>query len=157
MIYEFNFYIFLKKNNMKNIWIFLLGLTIVLTCCKKEEKDTENETDQYSNKITLGTGMSGFNITGEATTFYLIGGSLNIYWRLESKDDMAGSQVRILISKSISSTYQTIDTIDYNNPQSYGHIMLSSYPHTYGAGSFKATGILLTGSKTIASKEYIVN
>ena len=139
---------------MRYIWIFLMGITLIMSGCKKEE-DAEEE--QFTDILALGTGMNGFNLVGEATTFYLTGGSLNIYWRLESMDDMAGSDVRILIEKNITGSFQVIDTVDFNNPQSYGHIMLSSYNHNYGAGNFRATGILITGMRTIASKEYTAN
>ncbi len=139
---------------MRYIWIFLMSITLIMPGCRKEE---ETDEEQFTNKLTLGTGMNGFNLTGEATSFYLTGGSLNIYWRLESMDDMSGSNVRILIEKNLTGNFQVIDTVDFNNPQSYGHIMLSSYNHNYGAGNFRATGILITGIKTIASKEYTAN
>jgi hypothetical protein len=139
---------------MKSIFFAMMILSLVFVACEKEEEDN---TEEFTNKLTLGTGMSGFNITGEATTFYQVGGAVNLFWRLESVDDMAGSQVKIKIEKSVSGTFQPLDSLTFNNPQSYGHIMLSSFSHDYGTGTFRATGILVTGSKTVASKEYIVN
>jgi hypothetical protein len=69
---------------------------------------------------------------------------------------MKGSTVEIQISKSGSSGFEQVDVIPYTNPQSYGHIMLSSFTHTYGPGSFRATGKLVTGGKTVAYKDYTV-
>jgi hypothetical protein len=109
--------------------------------------------DGFKDSLTLGTGMSGFTLTGASTTFTRIGGSLQLYWRLESAADMAGSDVTITITpvsggSPVSQTYAHL--------QSYGHIMLSSINVT-AAGSYRATGILVTGNKTVASVDFTVN
>ena len=115
--------------------------------CSDKSTDSSSE---FSNSLVLGTGMSGFAIVGEKTTF---SDSTMIYWRLESADDMKGSTVEIQVSKSGSG----VGTFSFPNPQSYGHIMLSGFYHTFGKGSFRATGKLVTGGKTVAFKDYTVN
>jgi hypothetical protein len=69
---------------------------------------------------------------------------------------MAGSAVKIRIDKQGPSGYAPSDSSTYSNPQSYGHIMLSSLSHT-ATGSFRATGILVASGKTVASKDFTVN
>jgi|GEM_PF-6623185 len=48
------------------------------------------------------------------------------------------------------------DSAPYANPQTYGHIMLSSYVFGGAAGSYKATGILQASGRVVASKDFIV-
>jgi hypothetical protein len=61
---------------MKDILIsFIILMAVILVIgCKKSSNPTSGG-DQYSNTLTLGTGMSGFTITGETTNFYRLGGS----------------------------------------------------------------------------------
>ena len=134
---------------MKKISVLLL-LTIVAISCSKKSDDT---TTSYANKITLGTGFSStnfFELSGVGTTFPALS---NIYFRLESTDDMGGSTVRIKIDKQDGIPF---DSQDYPNPQSYGHILLSNFM-VDTPGNYKATGILLTGNKTVASINFTIN
>lgn len=139
--------------NMKKWAVLLAAGIVLLTGAGCNDKSTNSSSD-YSNSLVLGTGMSGFTIVGETTTF---SDSTMIYWRLESADDMKGSSVEIQISKSVSGVYQAVGTFPFTNPQTYGHIMLSGFYHTFGKGSFRATGKLVTGGKTVATKDYTIN
>ncbi|MBU2446013.1 MAG: hypothetical protein KJ666_10670 [Bacteroidetes bacterium] len=141
---------------MKRKIFVLLLISVFLSSsdCKKDESPTGSE---FQNKLTLGTGMTGFVLVGESTSFTMIGSSLNLYFRLEAKDDMAGSNVQIKIEKSTTSGYSHQQTFTFEATQSYGHIMLSSFGHTFGKGEFKASGILVNGNKFVASINYIVN
>lgn len=135
--------------------IFLITLLCAfIVACKKEETPTSSE---FVNKLTLGTGMSGFNLIGESTAFTLIGTSINLNFRLESEEDMAGSDVMIKIEKSTTSGYSFQQTFTFKAAQNYGHIMLSSFSHSFGKGEFKATGVLVTGNKTVSSINYTIN
>lgn len=141
-------------NKNHKIFAVAILLAISLIGCKKDDASTNS--DQYSDKLTLGSGINSsnlFQLTGETTTF--TGTNLNIFWRLESKDDMAGSSVTIKIEKQVSGTYTTVQSIPYPNPQSYGHIMLSSFPWSQ-KGSFRATGILVAPNKTVAAIDFTV-
>jgi hypothetical protein len=126
-------------------------LTLQLSGCKSEDSSTS--ADSFGDNLTLGTGMnsSNFSLVGEGTTFK--GVNVNIYWRLESKDDMAGSFVNIKIEKLVSGVYTTFQTNSYPSTQSYGHIMLGSFalPQT---GVFRATGILLATNKSVATRDF---
>lgn len=118
--------------------------------------DASTNTDQYTDKLTLGTGLNSsihFQLAGETTSF--TGINLNIFWRLESKDDVAGSTVTFKIEELASGTYTTVQTLPYSNPYSYGHIMLSSFPWSQ-TGSFRATGMLTLPNKTVASREFTI-
>jgi hypothetical protein len=65
-------------------------LLLCFSGCKKDDPSTN--ADQSTDKLTLGVGLNAsnlFQVTGETTTFTATS-NLMIYWRLESKDDMAG-------------------------------------------------------------------
>jgi len=51
--------------------------------------------------------------------------------------------------------YQNLNDV-LSNPQSTGHIFLSTFAVEV-PGNYKATGILVTGNKTIASVNFVVN
>jgi hypothetical protein len=129
----------------------LLVLIIILASTACDKKDDSSSTDEFSNSLKLGTGMnaSNFTLTGEGTVFPE--GSA-IYFRLESKDDMAGSPVRITLKNNGTSVS---DNYDYPSLQSYGHIYMSAIA-VGTPGSYTATGILTTGNKTIASISFTV-
>lgn len=136
----------LEHNTMKNLSVLLLfAILLFSTSCNKSTDSTSSE---FSNSLKLGTGFSTtFDLAGEGTTFQH---GTNIYFRLESKDDMAGSPVRINVKGS------GVDVnFDFQNPQSYGHILISAFSVT-NSGSYTATGILTTGNKTVASINFTV-
>ena len=138
---------------MKKFAFFLILFGVCLLwqdCTKKESSDS---TSEFTNKIELGTGIDPsnyFNLTGIGTTF---SSTANIYFRLESKDDMGGSAVKIQVMRSNGILY---NAWDYPNPQSYGHILISAFKIAE-AGNFTVTGILVNGSKTIASIAVVIN
>jgi hypothetical protein len=133
---------------MKKIF-FLLLITLAVISCSKKSDSTSNE---FSNKLTLGTGFTSnyMDLVGVGTSFTA---STAIYFRLESAVDIGGSNVRIKIDKQDGTAF---NSFDYVNPQSYGHILLSSFVINT-PGSYKATGILVTGLKTVASINFTVN
>ncbi|HTY36423.1 MAG TPA: hypothetical protein VMH23_04890 [Bacteroidota bacterium] len=138
--------------------LVLTGIILLLLNaggCKKSDSTTSSDT--YTDNLTLGLGLNStnlFQLVAQGTTFSMTP-NLMIYWRLESKDDMAGSAVTIKVEKLTNGTYSTVLSTQYPNPQSYGHIMLSSFPIT-SAGSYRATGILVNGSKTIGTCNFTV-
>lgn len=134
------------------------GIIITSTCllftgivCEKNPSSS----DSFKNELTLGTGMSGFQLTGVSTTFARVGGSVQVYWRLESAADMAGSDVVLSIEKNSAGTWNSYNSQTFPHLQDYGHIMVSSITMTE-PGSYRATGILATGNKTVASVEFSV-
>jgi hypothetical protein len=137
---------------MKKHGVMFVLSTLLFVSVGCGDKSTNSSSD-FSNSLILGKGMSGFNIIDETTSF---SDSTTIYWRLEGEDDMAGSPIEIQISKASTGGYQVVYTFPFSNPQSYGHIMLSSFYHTFGKGSFRATGKLTTGNKTVATRDYAV-
>lgn len=141
---------------MKATCILMLSVAIALLVgCKKDEEATAPQ-DQFVDRLTLGTGMSGFTITGETTTFTRMGSSVMIFWRLESSVDMAGSAVKIRFDRLTGGVPTPFDSATYTNPQSYGHIMLSSYSFGGVAGSYRATGVLQSSGRVVASKDFAV-
>jgi hypothetical protein len=134
---------------MRKLTGLLLVIIVLASACKKKDAAA---TDEFSNSLKLGTGMnaSNFTLTGEGTSFTPLS---TIYFRLESKDDMAGSPVLVNISLAGSSV--VITHFDYPSLQSYGHLYLSAFAIPI-AGSYVATGVLTTGNKTIASVNFTV-
>jgi hypothetical protein len=143
---------------MKTVSMFVLFLFLMITSgCNKDNSNPSSGNDQFSKKLTLGTGAdySKFLITGESSSFNRMGGFVQIYWRLESSADMGGSAVNILIEKQSRSSYVNDTTFTYSNPQNSGHIMISNFSFTK-MGNFRATGILVNGNIIVASKEFTV-
>jgi hypothetical protein len=141
---------------MRN-FIMLFAITSLFFCtsCKKEEG--VNDSNQFTNKLTLGTGMnaSNFTLIGEGSSFTRIGGTVQIFYRLESASDFGGAAVSIKIEKQSGSNYTLVGTYNYPNPQNYGHIIMSSFNVTE-SGSFRATGMLTANSATVASTTFTV-
>lgn len=138
----------------------IVALALVVACagCKKDDSSTGSGSDQYTNKLTLGTGMNAtnFTLTGEGTSFTRASGSAMIYYRLESAADYGGAGISIRIEKQSGSSYTTVGTYAYANPQNYGHIIMSAFAVT-DVGSYRATGLLTASSTTVASTTFTVN
>jgi len=136
----------------QTVLYLLLGICFASINCIK---NPSNAASGFSNQLTLGTGMTGFALTNEGTTFARLGANVTIYFRLESAGDMAGSNVTIQVEKNSSGTWSSYNSFTFTNPQSYGHILLSSFSMP-DAGSFRATGILAAGNVTVASIQFTV-
>ncbi len=132
-----------------------ISICLILTACKKD--DPASSSDQYVNKLTLGTGMnaSNFTLVGEGSSFTRGASYALIYYRLESVNDYGGAGISIKIEKQSGSNYTTVGTYSYPNPQSYGHIIMSSFTVT-DVGSFRATGLLTNTSNVIATANFTV-
>ncbi|MEI6750492.1 MAG: hypothetical protein ACOYMF_01675 [Bacteroidales bacterium] len=133
---------------MRKLTGLLLVIIVIASGCAKKDDSTK---DEFSNSLKLGTGMnaSNFTLTGEGTVFQQ---QSTIYFRLESKDDMAGSPVRITVKNLATSLSENYE---YPSLQSYGHIYMSAISAPL-PGSYTATGILTTGNKTIAYINFTV-
>ncbi len=138
---------------MKKIIRVIIGITLFTTLVVLNSCDKASE---FSNKLTLGTGMSGFDITGESTTFTQTSGSVMMYYRLESEEDMAG---RTAVLDFETASGSLINTITRVQAQDYGHIQLSSFEWLGGSGTFVMKAYLADGLDKIfiAKKEFTVN
>jgi hypothetical protein len=132
-----------------------LALLVTCSACKKD--DPASSTDQYSNKLTLGTGMnaSNFTLTGEGSVFTRSGAAATIYYRLESAADFGGAGVSLKIEKQSGSSYTVVGTYPYANPQNYGHIIMSAF-NVADIGSYRATGLLTATSAVVATTTFTV-
>ncbi len=131
---------------MKKYAGLLFAMLLMGIACEKDDSST----DTFSNSLALGTGLNpanAFELSGQGTVFQA--GSL-IYFRLESKDDMAGTPVRIHIKEV---TTQVSVQFDFPSLQDYGHIYLSSFT-VPAPGNYIATGILVEGDKAIATVNF---
>ena len=140
----------------KSLQLFILVFVIMFTFsnCKKDDKTTS----EFSNKITLGTGVeatNAFNLTGESSTFYEVGGNALIYFRLESADDMGGATVELDFETTGGSL---INTISRPAAQNYGNIMVSSFVWEWETGNYTVKAYLqeTNSRKFIASKDFTI-
>ncbi len=135
---------------MKQSILLFVFVLITFFACKKEE------TSEFQDELKLGTGMSGFDLTGEATTFTMTEGSIFLYFRLESEEDMAG---RPVVLDFLTSGDALINTITRDQAQEYGHIMLSSFEWLGGTGNFKINAYLAEGNDKIfiATTNFTIN
>ncbi len=128
------------------LFLVLVGVLFLGAC-------GSNTTSDFKNSLTFGTGLggTGFDLLGESTTFSvgLMGATGQIYFKLESAADMAGRAVRLYISKG------TYAQKDYPNPQSYGHMLLSSFRIT-DVGTFPIDGDLVEQVGPDIGKETLV-
>jgi hypothetical protein len=135
--------------------LFIIASMVMFSSCNKD--DSSSSSDQYSNKLTLGTGMnaSNFSLIGEGNAFTRVSGTAIIYYRLESATDQGGGGVSIRIEKQSGSSYTIVGTYNYPNLQNYGHITMSSF-NVSEAGSYRATGLLTSSSTTVATVAFTV-
>jgi hypothetical protein len=119
----------------KAILFLISSCSLVLGACGTGKSDSD-----FKNSLTFGTGLggTGFDLVGEGTTFSVatMGSQGQIYFKLESAADMGGRAVRLYINDG------TYAQKDYNNPQSYGHYLLSSFRIT-DVGTFVVKGYLV--------------
>lgn len=144
---------------MKNIYSLLIIIVFIFSIagCKKDDSNPASQTTEFTNKLTLGTGAdySSFKITGESLSFTRIGGTASIFWRLESVLDMAGSSIQIKLEKSEGGSFVAYSTLSFPAAQNYGHITISSF-QLKDVGTYKATGIIVNQSYTVASLVFTV-
>lgn len=117
--------------------------------CSSNSADSGAE---YQNTLTFGTGVggSGFDLLGEGTTFSVTAlGSQAIWFKLGSAADMQGRAVRLYFNDG------TYATKDYQNPQDYGHYLLSSFRLT-DVGSFTVKANLVAQVGPDIGKETLV-
>lgn len=135
--------------------IVLFALMLTFVSCKKEEAATT--ASQFADKLTLGTGMSGFVINGETATFTKNPSNslASIYWRLECKDDYGNQGARLQIDKSVGGVFQPYTTANPPVLQDYGHIYVNG-PVNIAVGTYRATGIHIGTSRTVAVVNFVV-
>jgi hypothetical protein len=140
----------MKKNVSITSLLVIFFMITIFTGCKKDN------TSEFNDELKLGTGMIGFDLTGEASTFTLTDASIFLYFRLESKDDMAG---RNIILDFLTSGDNLINTITREPAQNYGHITLSSFEWEGGTGNFKINAYLDNGADKlfIATTDFTIN
>jgi hypothetical protein len=111
------------------------------------------------DRLTLGTGLGPGKVTGNGEIFTVKDGEdgVLIYFNLESKSDIGGGKmISILIEQKIGEIWYERRLFDYgltDNMPSYYY--LGSFFHSFGIGSFRATGFM--GNRRLARASYIVN
>lgn len=121
---------------LRMFFVVAMLLPLGIAACNGS-KNPSKPTDEFSNELTLGTGMSGFDLIGETTSFPAA--PALIFYRLESAADLGGSAIEIRVEKKVNGAYLAAHAFPYSNPQNYGHIFLSSFTLTE-TGEYRATG-----------------
>lgn len=123
----------------KTLAIILFSIFSMYACDKKESEP------EFSNKITLGTGLNYsnyFELTGEGTDFYMTGGSAIIYFKVESSEDIGGRSI-LLEFKTLDNGL--INSISRPSTQEYGHMLLSSFEWMWETGTYKVQAYIVNG------------
>ena len=64
---------------------------------------------EFTDELTLGTGIAGFDLVSESTTFH--GTPVSISFRLESSEDFQGSAIEIRVEKDAGGGYTSYRTL----------------------------------------------
>jgi len=136
------------------VFISIVLCIACFTACEKKEADNE-----FSNQITLGTGLNHsnyFELSGESSDFYQVGGSAIIYVRVESAEDIAGNPI-LLEFKTLDNSL--INSISRPSTQDYGHILISSFEWMWTAGTYKVEAYIVQGDdkKFVAETVFTVH
>jgi hypothetical protein len=110
--------------------------------------------DSFKDSLTFGTaiGGTGFDLVGESNTFSLATDGPDIWFRLESAQDIKDRFVRLYI---YSGSYPYAQK-DYIPPQNYGHILLSSFRVT-DAGSYTVKSYLVETILDIGKENHVID
>ncbi|MFA6473177.1 MAG: hypothetical protein WCU00_14190 [Candidatus Latescibacterota bacterium] len=133
--------------------LFCSGIFFIVSC------GSDNTTSAvYTDSVTFGTGNVGWNITGETTSFINnpnING-VTIYYRVETEDDMKGSNINLEIEKNSETGFDQVHIVYLTNPSKSGHVVVGSYLHMLGEGTYRANARLLATNQVVATKDYVV-
>lgn len=111
----------------------------------------------FSDKLEIGTGMSGFDLLGKATSFSLaLTGNGNLAFRLESAADMGAQAVRFYIRTGSGSSSAPYAQKDFTRSQDYGHIFLVSPVRVNPAGTYEVRGYLVQQVGPDIGKETLI-
>jgi hypothetical protein len=110
----------------------------------------------YTDSLILGTGISGWSILGEGAAFINdpAENGLTIYYRVESKEDMTGTNLEFDVYRNTPDGFDLVHMIPINTFYS-PHVVVGSFIHTWGEGNFKTSAVLGT-NKVIGVKEFTV-
>lgn len=142
------------KNQLVYKLIFLTLLALLYGCEASIDDTGTPSPSAYSNHLTVGTGMNGFNLTGETSSFNMLISPLTVYWKLESSQDTTGLSMQLKVEKLVSGSYQDVSTTSPGTGN--GHYMLSSISISQTA-AYRLTGGIVSPNSTIASCLFTVN
>jgi len=111
-------------------WLFGIAVFACSSCALLDEEKESDSSSEFKNQLTVGIAAdyTKFALIGEGPILYCDFLPMAVHWRLESKDDMGGSPASLVLQKSSDALVYTTDTtMLIQNPQSYGHILMSSF------------------------------
>jgi len=117
--------------------IIIVSLAFIIAAVIGCGKDPKKTTTTFTNKLTIGTGMNGFDLIGEGTTFSLAATGGNLYFRFENSSDFNGQTARIQTFYAGGGPYG--GTADKDVAAVNGHIVVSGFRIT-NTGSYQVQG-----------------
>jgi hypothetical protein len=132
-------------------FVLVVGLGFVAACgsdtgASNNNSNTSGCSTDFCDGLKFGHGIdnTGFGLVGETDTFAVSEMTTgNIYFRLESTADFDSRFVRLYIYSGTGSSGAPYWQNDFTLPQTYGHIMLSSFRVT-DAGGYEVRAYLVT-------------
>jgi hypothetical protein len=132
---------------MRTLFISLL-VGLLLVSCSSKSSDSGGACGGFSNDLRFGTGMggNGFDLSGESTSFSVasVNAGHDIWFRLESCDDIASRFVRLYIDSGTGTNAAPYGQKDITLPQTYGHITVSSGIRITDVGSYQVRAYYVT-------------
>ena len=131
--------------------LFIAFSLIILSGC------SDSSVDDTVDTLVLGTGLGHGIVTGATDIFTGESqtGAVIICWSLETRHDMSGFPIRLLIEEKAGSMWNERRLFEYGiiqDPLIFYYI--DSFYHDYGIGAFRAT--IFIGERDVVSKEYSV-
>ncbi len=118
---------------------------------------SDTGSDDTENTLILGTGLGHGIVTGATESFTgdSEDGSVIIYWSLETKHDMSGYRLRVLIEEKAGNKWNERRIFDYGIiADTLIYYYIDSFYHEFGTGTFRATAFI--SDNDVASTEYMV-
>ncbi len=136
---------------MKSFLIVLVLLAFQAGC-------SSTAGDEYTDSLTIGTGLGHGTVTGAGDTFAIPQGSdgILLHFALESKYDIGrGYAISLLVQEFVDGRYIDRTWIDYEPLDEIDvHYLIESFYHDQGTGKFRAT--FIAGIRAVASRDYTI-
>lgn len=138
--------------------IFVALLLLAIVGCGK---DSSTSSRVFTNSLTLGKGLHGIDLTGETYTFTIIHNqdadtNPTIYWRAESQEKMKAGDINFTVEQLTDFGLVEVYSSLYEMTKMDDNVIISSYYHMYGAGTFRATATLGDDAVLLGVKQFTV-
>jgi hypothetical protein len=125
-------------------------------------KDSPTSSRVFTDSLTLGKGLHGIDLTGETYTFTVTHNQSTviyptIYWRAESRDKMKSADITFKVEQLTDFGLVEVYSTLYELTKLDDNVVISSYYHMYGVGTFRATATLEGETRVLGVKQFTVD